>query len=283
MARLVLDFLGGFQVVLDGHPVTEFKSNKVRALLAYLAVEADRPHRREALAGLLWPERSDRDALSNLRYTLANLRRTLGDPSAATPFLLITHDTIQFNPSSDHWLDVAELERLIARARAQRPTGAAHLKTAVELYRGSFLEGFSAGDAAPFEEWVLLCNEQIAQQVMSILSTLIAYFVAHNEHEAAQTYARKQVALEPWNEEAHRTLMRALAIHGQRNAALHQFQTCCRILREELGVEPSEETTSLFEAIRSGRMTRGEQAPASSPQPSRMRFVADVYKRQVHS
>ena len=124
MAHLALSFLGGFQVVLDGHPVTEFKSNKVRALLAYLAVEADRPHRREALAGLLWPERSDRDALSNLRYTLANLRRTLGDPSAATPFLLITHDTIQFNPISDHWLDVAELERLIADACAHRLEGA---------------------------------------------------------------------------------------------------------------------------------------------------------------
>ena len=94
MARLVLDFLGGFQVVLDSHPVTEFKSNKVRALLAYLAVEADRPHRREALAGLLWPERSDRDALSNLRYTLANLRRTLGDPSAAVSY---THLTLPTN------------------------------------------------------------------------------------------------------------------------------------------------------------------------------------------
>ena len=103
---------------------------------------------------------------------------------------------------------------------------------------------------------------------------LIAHFEARGEHDAAQAYARKQVALEPWNEEAHRTLMRALAMHGQRNAALHQFQTCCRILREELGVEPSEETVFLFEAIRAGRVASRERVSASSPPPTRMRFVA---------
>ena len=99
--------------------MTDFKSNKVRALLAYLAVEADRPHRREALAGLLWPDRPDRDALSNLRYALASLRRTIGDHAATPPFLLITPQTIQFNPASDHWLDVAELGRQIADSRWQ--------------------------------------------------------------------------------------------------------------------------------------------------------------------
>ena len=70
MPRLVLSLLGPFQVTLDGQPVTDFKSDKVRALLAYLAVEADRPHRREVLAGLLWPEMPDRQARSNLRDVL---------------------------------------------------------------------------------------------------------------------------------------------------------------------------------------------------------------------
>jgi len=66
MTHLSLSFMGPLQVVLDGRPCAGFKSNKVRALLAYLAVEAGRPHRREALAGLLWSEWPDRDARSNL-------------------------------------------------------------------------------------------------------------------------------------------------------------------------------------------------------------------------
>ena len=56
MTLLSVRTLGPFQVLLDGEPVTGFDSDKVRALLAYLALEADRPHRREKLAGLLWPD-----------------------------------------------------------------------------------------------------------------------------------------------------------------------------------------------------------------------------------
>ena len=52
MAQLSLSLLGSFQATLDGKPITGFKSNRVRALLAYLAVEADRQHRREVLARL---------------------------------------------------------------------------------------------------------------------------------------------------------------------------------------------------------------------------------------
>jgi len=259
MAHLALALLGGFQVELDGRPVTGFKSSKVRALLAYLAVEADRPHRRETLAGLLWPERTDRDALSNLRYSLASLRKTLEDRTAAPLFLLIDHDTIRFNPASAAWLDVNQLLTQIAGAIG-RPGGArdlpapaiAALQSALALYRGSFLEGFSVGDAAPFEEWLLLRREQIGQQVASALASLVAALEAQRDYSQAQVYARRQVALEPWNEVAHRSLMRTLALDDQRNAALHQFQTCHRILAEELGVEPAEETVALFEAIRKG-------------------------------
>ena len=232
--------------------MTDFKSNKVRALLAYLAVEADRPHRREALAGLLWPDWPDRDALSNLRYALASLRRTLGDHTAEPPFLLITPHTIQFNPASDHWLDVAELERQIADSRWRMQPMAQSTVSAQSLYRGSFLPGFSIGGAAPFEEWALLRREQISLQVMSLLGNLAAYHEARGDYPAAQAYARQQIALEPWSEEAHRTLMRVLTLDGQRSAALHQYCTCRDLLRDELGVEPTEETVALYEAIRAG-------------------------------
>ena len=72
MARLALSLLGGFRVLLDGEPVTTFAYDKVRALLAYLAVESNRrrpdpvAHRRESLAGLLWPDWPERAARTNL-------------------------------------------------------------------------------------------------------------------------------------------------------------------------------------------------------------------------
>src|SRR5688572_17594269 len=122
MSRLSLSFLGPLQITLDGESITAFRSDKERALLAFLALEADRPHRREALMGLLWPEQPETLAFSNLRKSLHRLRQTLGDPSPQAgsstgrdepdeasepapddlaPFLLITSKTVQFNPNSD--------------------------------------------------------------------------------------------------------------------------------------------------------------------------------------
>ena len=109
MARLSLSFLGPFQVTLDGQPVTRFESAKVRALLAYLAVEADRPHPRETLIGLLWPGYAQSSALTNLRRALSNLRTCIGDQEAHPPFLLISREAIRWNPDSDYELDVAAL------------------------------------------------------------------------------------------------------------------------------------------------------------------------------
>src|SRR5215212_8030402 len=99
MTRLSLALLGSLRITLDGQPVSGFAYNKARALLAYLAVEADRGHHRDALVGLLWPDLPDTAARTNLRVALANLREAIGDATAAPSFLLITRDTIQLNPS----------------------------------------------------------------------------------------------------------------------------------------------------------------------------------------
>ena len=104
MARLSLRLLGPFTVTLGGDPVAEFAPIKVRALLAYLAVEADRPHRRGLLASLLWPNSPERAARASLRNALANLRRVIGDRDAQPPFLHITREMVQFDCSSDCWL-----------------------------------------------------------------------------------------------------------------------------------------------------------------------------------
>ena len=97
MAQLSIMLLGGFDVTLDGKPVTYFASNKVRALLAYLATETDRAHSREKLAALLWPDMPDKEARNNLRYALSNLRKSINDLNSIKPVLCISWQTIQLN------------------------------------------------------------------------------------------------------------------------------------------------------------------------------------------
>ena len=273
MPHLSLSLLGPFQVTLDGQPVTDFKSNKVRALLAYLAVEAERPHPREVLAGLLWPDWPDRDALGNLRYALSDLRRVIGDRIAEPPFLLIARDALRFSASSDFSLDVAAFTILTepALSLANGPEDLSGLEEAIALYRGDFLEGFSLPDAAPFEEWALLSRERLARQMSSALHRLSAAYEERGQYEQAQSFARRQLELDPWDEVAHQQLMRTLALGGQRSAALAQYETCRRLLAEELGVEPAQETTQLHHRISDGKLrapvplARSPDVPAESP------------------
>jgi hypothetical protein len=110
MPRLCMHFLGTYQLQRDGEPVTTLQYDKVRALLAYLAMQADRPHRREALVGLLWPDLPERQAL-------LTLRRALGDEEPAS-FLAVTPHAIQFDAASDAWIDVSAFASLLAQCRA---------------------------------------------------------------------------------------------------------------------------------------------------------------------
>jgi len=266
MAHLKLSLLGSFQVTLDGQPVTRFKSDRVRALLAYLAVESDKPHRRESLAGLLWPDWTDRDALSNLRYSLSNLRGVIGDRTAETPFLLISRDSLQFNSVSDYWLDVSAFTQTV-ESDLDSSSNLAALEQAVDLYRGSFLDGFSLEDSSAFEEWTLLTRERLARRTLSVFQTLAVAYEERGEYERAQAFARKQLEMEPWDEFAHQLLMRTLALGGHRNAALSQYEKCRILLTEELNVEPSVETKAIYEQIRNGRLKANKLSRAISDVP----------------
>jgi DNA-binding SARP family transcriptional activator len=260
MALSIL-LLGPPQVRVDRGLVSNLRSDKALAVLAYLAVESDRAHRREKLAGMLWPDYTESSARANLRRALADLRQAIGDQQATPPYLHATRETIQFNTASDYWLDVDSFTD-----QAGDLTG---MEQAVALYQGSFLEGFSVGDAPSFEDWVLLTKEQLERQVLAILGRLATTYQRRGEYERAQRYVWRQVGLDPWNEQAHRQLMLLLALSGQRNAALSQYEACRSLLVGELGVEPDQETTTLYESIRDGTLAA---PPFISPPPT---FVSE--------
>ena len=263
MATLSIYLLGTFQVTLEGQAVTAFATEKVRALLAYLGVEADRPHPRALLAHLLWPNQIERTALHNLRQALVVLRQAIGDRDADPPFLLITRQTIQFNPHSSYWLDVEALARLSVASQQPDPDQVEQWRQVADLYRGDFMAGLGLRDNISFEEWVVVRREQYYRQALEALDWLAGRYERQGEHRQAIHYARRQIALAPWQEQAHRRVMRCLAQDGQRSAALAQYESCRLLLLKELGVEPSEETTILYAQIRAGGLEEQETSTLS--------------------
>jgi predicted ATPase/DNA-binding SARP family transcriptional activator/DNA-binding CsgD family transcriptional regulator len=261
MAHVVISLFGSPRVVVREQTVTPFKYDKVLALLAYLAVERDHPHRRETLATLMWPDQTDPAARHSLSQALFTLRDAIGDRTGHQPLLITTNETVRIDPNGDHEVDVASFSRLIAgcAAHASRPDltcddCADHVDRALTLYRGEFLQHFHLANAESFEEWALLTRERLHQQSLDALSWLADHHERQGAYATASAVLRRQIELEPWREDAHRRLMRVLALNCERGAALLQYERCRQVLERELGLEPEVATTELYEAIRAGRV-----------------------------
>lgn len=265
--------LGEVALTLNGTAVEGLASRKAEALLIYLACDP-RPHPREILATLLWDDRTTQRALANLSVLLSSLRKQLA------PWLHITRQTIAFNAESDYWLDAAVFTERVTAVTApyaldERPTRttAVALAEAVELYGGDFLAGFYMRDASGFEEWRLLEQERLRGLLVTALSQLVAFSLERGQVVEGIAYARRLVHFDPLQEEAQRRLMLLLALDGQKNAALAQYEACRAVLEEELGVPPAEETTALYEQIVADAVAPGDggatavalAAPAGTP------------------
>ncbi|GJM41252.1 MAG: transcriptional activator [Ardenticatenaceae bacterium] len=246
--------------------VTGFASRKADALFVYLACNP-RPHPRETLATLLWPDNDQTRALANLSVILSSLRKQLGN------YLLANRHTVGINTDANWGLDVATFENAIQAAQKRQQadkitrTVAAQLQTAVSHYKGDFLAGFNVRGVPEFEAWVLLEQERLRQMMIDALADLITFHQQRGQFSDGIQQAQRLLALDPLQEEAHRQLLLLYALNNQRPAALAQYEQCAAILADELGVEPDEETTQLYEEIRDDTVTRQENATLAAGHP----------------
>lgn len=261
MTQLEVTILGRPSITQVGKSFPSLVSRKSRALICYLAFTG-RPHSRQALAGLFWSEMSEQNARRNLRVILTKLRTDFDD------YLIIQRRTLAFNRERPFSVDALLFEEELS----QKDLTIQQLKQTTDRYREPFMHDFALRDAPLFEEWVRLQQEHYRQMAMAALFQLSASLTEARQFGAGIETLSRLLQLEPWMEEAHRQRMLLLALSGQRSAALAQYETCVAMLREELGVDPSPETTQLYGKIRDRQLAELAQAlqvvssPDSRPQ-----------------
>ncbi|MFW5943485.1 MAG: ATP-binding protein [Chloroflexota bacterium] len=250
--ELRLQLLGSTSITLGEQPLAHLRSRTAEALLIYLALHKQ-TFSRQVLADFFWDERSQKQALSNLRTILTMLRRELDD------HLVITRHTVAFNHDGPYWVDTREFTRLIAGKHPE----VANLQAAVDLYRGDFLSGFFLRESHGFEAWGLMMREQLRQAAVTALRRLNGHFLATAQYQRGAPYAQRLLHISPLDELAQRQLMELLWRGGQRTAALQVYENGAELLQQELAVEPDPASTLLYRRIRSSSFP----PPSSVPVP----------------
>ena len=236
---LQVKLLGQFDVQRDG-TLLGIPARAAQSLFAYLLLTPGTMHRREKLAGLLWPNTSDENARSNLRHELWRLRKAIETktPRKKTiPYLLIDEISIGFNADSAYWLDASIVQKPLSDIES-----ADNLIETLSLYRGELLPGL-------YDEWVMLERERVSAVFEQKMARLLELLVEKKRWKDILDWSERWIALGQTPEPAYRALMLAHSASGNRSQVAAVYERCVRAMRDDLGVEPSEQTRKLFEQL----------------------------------
>lgn len=251
MSSLHITLFGPPRAGLAGTPVS-FHRGQTLALLAYLAA-SERPHSRDALATLFWPEQPAQMAHGALRRILYDLGRTVGKE-----WLEVEEHCVTLPAQPGLHVDVRRFFTLQARVAAHGHAPhhlcddcLAALTEATGLYADDFLAGFSLKGPAQFDAWQTLAAENLRLELAAVLEKLAGTLLARRRCDQALPHARRWLTLDPLHEPSHRLLMQLYAMNGDQAAVARQFKQCSQMLAAELGIQPSLETAALYHRLAS--------------------------------
>ena len=250
---MLISLLGSPRILLEGRPVTGLR-RKNCALVYFIAAHHEAMTRDKLLA-FFWPDYERPAAQQILRTMLHELRTQLGNQ-----FLLVEEDRLSL--AADVQLDVEKFTVALQSSEV----GSAALTSALELYRGEFLDGFTLADAPAFDDWVVSERGYYRSQAIRGYSALRKMHEAAGNIPAALDAVTHALAIDPLLEELQRDSLRLHFLNGDRAGAIRQYEALRKLLDAELGVPPMPETRALYDAIISDA---GPESQPPSKEPVR--------------
>ncbi len=248
MQTLRIYLLGNVELFLGSERIGGFATKKSKALFAYLVLGKGKLFSREQLADVFWgdlPESRARRALSTDLWRIGNLLKDAG--AVPDAYLISDAETVGFNASAPHWTDVEAFESATDPVEHVDPAKADadmidDIAEASALYRGDLLEGV-------YDDWCLVQREALQSRHLGTLEFLMGCDMARGSWANALAVGQKILSIDPFMEHVQRAVMRCHFSLGNRPAAVKQYASCAKLLRQELNVEPMEETRQILETI----------------------------------
>lgn len=266
MAVLQLELLGDFRLRSESGALLTISAKKSQAMLAFLGVKPSQLVSRDKMASLLWSSTAPEQARQSLRQTLSTLRKELAHVS---PLKLLVEegDFLSLDASLIH-VDVAEFESLIATGTAEA------LDPATRLYGGDFLDGFQI-DEERFDQWVIAERDRLHRLALRAHTQLVEQLSRNDAIDEAIAAAQRSLRIDPLQEPMHRTLMKLFIRSGDLLNALQQYDSCAKLLRRELDVEPDAETKAVQQEVVQLRRKRTTTSPAAERDARRTVLVVE--------
>ncbi|WFE25683.1 BTAD domain-containing putative transcriptional regulator [Solwaraspora sp. WMMD791] len=231
---VVIRALGRFEVRIAGRPVpaSQWQSRKARDLLRILVARRGRPVPRGELSELLWPGEEQERTGHRLSVLLSIVRGVL-DPAKDLPadhFLVADQGSIALDLTKvrvdveDFLVQVAHGRRLLERAMVE--PARTMLRAADREYRADVFED------EPYDDWSRPLREQARAAYLDLLRML-----ARADRAGAVGCLLRLLERDPYDEPAHRGLVRALVAAGQHGEARRAFDRYAEAMRE-IGVRP---------------------------------------------
>jgi DNA-binding SARP family transcriptional activator/tetratricopeptide (TPR) repeat protein len=225
MATVAITLFGEFIVTVDGRSISpeQWRRRHAAALVKVLALAPARRAHREQVIDLLWPDDTIEEALPKLHKAAHFARKAI----AVADSIVLREDHVHLCPDHDVGVDVVRFEEL---ARQASTTGnASFAREALALYRADLLP------QDRYDEWAEERREHLRLRHLDMLRLAGRWEIV--------------VELDPSDELANVNLMHRFAAHGDRHAAIRQFERLDRNLRRELGVAPGREALELRDRL----------------------------------
>lgn len=246
-------FLGSFQVEVNGSsiPVADWRSKKALTLFKYLCSRPGKRIPRDSLIELLWSDSDPESSIHNLHTTVYNLRRSLYPKERNSSHSVISYRNGLYwlDPPDGFYTDVLDFQDLIkagAELEKEDPERALdEWLRALELYRGDFLE------EDLYEDWTVALRTNLREQyIETALRTAELLVERRSDFARAVQVCRSALTYDPTREKLHQAIIKYLLKQGRNVDAVMQYKECEKILEDEVGLEPSEETSMLIQQLK---------------------------------
>ena len=242
--RVVVQAFGRAAVWVEGQPIPPGAAGWETTLaqdLFFLVLSVPAGLRKELLLDALWPDLPPAQALENLYRHVSRVRKVI-----PREYFFREGERYRVRREGLEY-DVDAFERHLGRAeKAHNPSEQAeHLRAAVALYRGDYLDDCYADWASPI-------RTRLEQAFTSALLWLARLEEQLGRPAAALADYQRLFERDGCDAEVVRSIMRLRYQRGDRNGAVEIYRQHAEHLREELNAAPDSRTASLYQQILAG-------------------------------